>query len=167
MNKASKNSKVLITLVLLALAFFCSFHVTHSYFTATTNESGNINFADLDVRFVSDNMPNGSYTQDNLYTLNLYPVGGTIARGQEFKLTATENGAAISSLRIKNMANSSTAYVRFWIDAYIVTETISNEDGTTGAPALFANIPIMAIKEEAKIFKPAVVFPDTQTNKLI
>jgi len=26
----------------------------------------------------------------------------------------------------------------------------SNEDGTTGAPALFANIPIMAIKEEAK-----------------
>ncbi|MBQ8615091.1 MAG: hypothetical protein IJ415_00800 [Clostridia bacterium] len=135
MTKASKNSKLLITLVLLALAFFCSFNVTYSYFTATAKESGSLTFSDLDVRFIymdaSDStLPSGEYTQDNLYTINLYPVGGTISRGQEFQLSATENGSAISNLAIRNMTNSTTAYVRFWIDAYIVTSTTTNEDGT-------------------------------------
>ena len=136
MNKAKRNAKLMFTFVLTALAFLCSFNVTYSYFTATAKESGNLGFADLDVRFVyldslSNVLPTGSYTQDNLYTLNLYPVEGTIERGVEFHLSTTENGTAIKNLAIRNMAHSSIAYVRFWIDAYVVTGSTSNGDGST------------------------------------
>ena len=44
------------------------------------------------------------------------------------------------------------------IDVRLANKT--NEDGTTGAPALYANIPIISIKEEAK-----EVSKDNQDNK--
>lgn len=139
MTKVSKTTRLLITLVLLALAFFCSFNVTYSYFTATANADGELAFADLDVRFITvlnnSVVQTGNYTQDNLYTINLYPVGGTISRGQAFKLSSTNFVAGstqeeIDEIRIKNMT-STKAYVRFWIDAYIVTNSQTGEVDTT------------------------------------
>ena len=135
MTKVSRNVKLITTLILLVLAFCCSFNVTYSYFTASASKSGSLNFPDLDVRFVTtdknnDIVQNGSYTQDSLYTIELYPMGGTISRGATFVLSLDEYTTGgtqeeIGNIVIKNMENSTDAYVRFWVDAYIV-----NDDGT-------------------------------------
>ena len=132
MKQANKTSKLLIAITLVVLAFFCSFSVTYSYFTANVERSGAVNFSNFDVRFVYtegiNEKPTGTYTQDNLYTINLYPVGGTIALGEPFDLAASEGGEKITNLKIKNMVPTSKAYVRFWIDAYPVIDDAGNVD---------------------------------------
>lgn len=132
MAKVSKTIKLICTLTLVMLAFFCSFSVTHAYFTASADKSGNVKFSNLDVRFIyvesGIEYPAGTYTQNDLYTITLYPVGGTIALGEPFQLSSSEDGAAISSLAIRNMQSSSKAYVRLWIDAYPIIDDDGNVD---------------------------------------
>ena len=130
MKKASKNAKIVTSLALIVLAFLCSFNVVSAYFTATANANGSMSFPDLDVRFMyrmnSEFYPTNTDTVDDaVYTINLYPVGGTISRGQEFTLSPTlftqgQTQEEIQDIVIANMYNSAEAYVRFWIDAYIV-----------------------------------------------
>lgn len=146
MKKVSKNSKLILTLVLLVLAFCCSLNVTYAYFTASASKSGELNFPDLDVRFVTldangdvaQTDEDGEYSQDNLYTIDLYPVGGTISRGSPFQLSLDkytgvegETQEVISNLAIQSMPNSAASYVRFWIDAYIVVDDAGNLNTTT------------------------------------
>ena len=136
MTKVSKNAKLIFSLALIALAFFCSFNVTYSYFTASAKESGILNFSDVDVRFIYYDAngvvsPAGDYTQDGLYTINLYPVGGAISRGAKFELSDSINGQAIRRLTIKSMPNTTSSYVRFWIDAYVVTNKTTQEVDTS------------------------------------
>lgn len=42
----------------------------------------------------------------------------------------------------------------------------SNEDGTTGAPVLYANIPVLSVKEEAKEEARKVKAENSQENKI-
>lgn len=132
MTKVSKSAKIIITLVLLVLAFLCSFNATTSYFTATSNKSGALNFPLLDVRFTT--VANGSTPENqlgaNASTVTLYPHGGTISRGQAFNLSLSDaaDATAINNIVIKNMAGSCEVYVRFWIDAYTYSNGVQ---GTT------------------------------------
>ena len=132
MKKVNKTSKLFVAITLFMLAFFCSFSVTYSYFTAYAENSGNVKFSNFDVRFVyfeGGEKPTGSYTQDNLYTIRLYPLGGTIALGEPFMLASTADATTpISYLLIKNMISGTSAYVRFWIDAYPIVDDYGNVD---------------------------------------
>lgn len=129
MIKVSKNAKIITSLVLLVLAFLCSFSITSAYFTATASETGTLNFPNLDVRFITfDN--NDDIPEDQLETATtqilLYPVGDSIPRGESFEFSLAENSdVPIKNLAIRNMSNSCEAYVRFWIDAYIVTGNVA------------------------------------------
>ena len=133
MKKVNKTSKLFVALTLFLLAFFCSFSATYSYFTANAENSGIVKFSNLDVRFFyheNGDKPAGTYTQDNLYTITLYPLGGTIAIGEPFQLVSSaEATTPISHILIKNMTMSD-AYVRFWIDAYPVIDDAGNVDTT-------------------------------------
>ena len=131
MKKVSKNAKLITTLALLVLAFFCSFNLTYAYFTASATLPGTLNFSDVDVRFVVLDTVDGkdtylptnqdSYTQDSLYTISLYPTEDTIPKGTPFTFSYSnvEGASPIKQLAIQNMDNSTSVYVRFWIDAYI------------------------------------------------
>ena len=122
MTKVSRSVKVVMSLVLLVLAFLCSFNATTSYFTASSNKTGALNFPLLDVRFttlIGASTPENQM-QSSPSNITLYPVGGSIPRGQAFELSLSDaaDATAISNIEIKNMTGSCEVYVRFWIDAY-------------------------------------------------
>lgn len=121
MKKVSnKTSKLMASLILLVLAFLSVLNVTYSYFTSTASADGDLNFSDLDAYF---SYTIGSTTTQVSQTkaLNLYSATGTIARNEAFQLSLTNGGTAISSLTISTTTTSCDAYIRFWVDAYLVT----------------------------------------------
>ena len=123
------KSQMFISITLVLLAFVCALNVTYSYFTASASIDGNVNFGDLNIRFAY--MVNSSTLPSDKTTISLYPESGTIEREKPFKLSLTEGGTAIDSLLIQKMANSCACYVRFWVDAYVVTETQTDDGGKT------------------------------------
>lgn len=122
-KKTSKQIKLLGLLVILILTFLFAFNVTYSYFTATANVAGNIEFANLDVRFAYRS--NNVDTLVDSDTLTVYPSAstGTIARGSTIYL-ATEDGDDIQYLAFNSSIDSTSSYIRYRINAYKV------EDGT-------------------------------------
>ena len=110
-------------MVLLITAVVCLINVTYSYFSSTSNTGGSVTFKNMAVEFYYTS--NGEDLSKGSNTLKLYSATGTIAREQEFELSLTEGGTAISDLGIRVLNNSYSVYIRLWIDAYVV-----NEDGT-------------------------------------
>jgi len=134
MTKASKFAKILLTLTLLVLAFCCSFNVTTAYFTASSTRSGQLKFPNLDVRFLTLNENDQISNQSQ--TIMLHPIGGTIVRGQRIEVSLTEASenktqVPVKNITIRNMENSIPAYLRFWIDAYVVTNPETGEVDTS------------------------------------
>lgn len=131
MTKVSKSTKIVVSLVLLVLAFLCSVNATTSYFTATSNKSGALEFPLLDVRFTTrledDSIPSNQQGEV-ASTITLYPQG-EMSRGGTFGLSISDanNAPSIKDIEIKNMAGSCEVYVRFWIDAYTYTNDVKGE----------------------------------------
>ncbi len=122
MTKVSKYSKILLTVTLIVLAFCCSFGVTNSYFTASSSRSGNLTFHNLEVKFKAVDSQGATLSEAS--PIILYPMTAAIIRGEAFNLSLTENNqTAIGNLAVANTEESIEAYVRFWIDAYIVDST--------------------------------------------
>ena len=129
MIKNGKKAKLITTLTLFLLALLCTINVTISYFTATATSSGGLVFGNLDVRFTvnckegnaTNTYPSNldNYSQDNLYTIDIYPLTGFIPRGQSFEFSYGSQKLTVSDLSIRNMSGSCESLVRFWIDAYI------------------------------------------------
>ena len=133
MKEINKHSKLAITLVMLLLAILGIVNVTYSYFTSTSNSAGEMVFGDLDVEFVYKIPSNNSYlSTQNEAVLELYSATGTIARGVPFQLSLTPGGTPIETLGIRNKQNSCTAYIRFWIDAYVVEDDVVDKSVNYG-----------------------------------
>lgn len=124
MKQKIKISNILISIVLLLAAFVCLTNATYSYFSATDNKSGNVKFDTLNVAFGYIE-PNGSsiVTPSGTTQINLFSASGPIQREVEFDLSLSNGGAVIDDLGIQNLEGCS-AYVRFWIDAYIVKNNV-------------------------------------------
>ena len=123
MSRSRRKLNILITLVLLMLAVLSVVGAVSSYFSASTHKDGQLNFSRLSVEFAYKDdkgqlkkINNGS----ELGTLTLYPNVETVIRNEPFKLKVEGATDAISSILIMNNENSCSAYVRFWIEAYIV-----------------------------------------------
>ena len=73
MKKTSKKFNIVMTVIVLSMLFACAFSATFSYFTATTNATGNITFYDLQVDCLStgykvlDSEPSGWSTNYTSY----------------------------------------------------------------------------------------------------
>jgi hypothetical protein len=110
----------------------CSFNATTSYFTASSNKSGALNFPLLDVRFttITNSTTPDNQMQASPSKITLFPYGGNISRGQTFELSLSDAADAtkIDNIEIKNMEGSCEVYVRFWIDAYTYSNGVQ---GTT------------------------------------
>lgn len=123
MSKVSKNAKLIFSLALIMLAFFCSINVTYSYFTTSAKKDNSLAFTDVNAKFVyldkSGTVKPAGYESDNAYTITLYPTVSSISRGDQFTLSDVENGDEIQNLQIRKMANTTSVYIRFWIDAYV------------------------------------------------
>ena len=126
MKQFFKSSKLITTLVLLLLAFLCVLNVSYSYFSSTSNTNGNIAFSDLNVRFVyakyTAGGSQGVYESKNENVLYLTPSTGVIKRDTPFTLSLESGGDPLYMIGIQNRTGSCQTYVRFWIDAYIVTD---------------------------------------------
>ncbi len=124
MKQSSKHFNIVVSLTLIVLAVVSAISVTWSYFTASTTKKGEMQFSDLQVQFAyyqSDD--SGFATATEGTTIPLYVAKGeTVERNKPFELASTVGGTAIGDIAIFNPSTSCSAYVRFWIDAYILDE---------------------------------------------
>ena len=82
MKEINKHSRITFTLVMLLLAILGIVNVTYSYFTSSSNTTGEVTFSDLDVKFVYKTASSDSYVStQNEAVLELYSASGTIALG--------------------------------------------------------------------------------------
>lgn len=128
MKKQSKQIKLLGLMVILILTFLFAFNVTFAYFTASADVAGEIDFANLDVRFAY--RTNNVDTIVNSDTLTVYPSAstGSITRGSTIYL-ATEDGADIQYLAFHTSSDSTSSYIRYRINAYkVVNDTIDKSE---------------------------------------
>ena len=128
MKKQSKQIKLLGLMVILILTLLFSFNVTFSYFTASADVAGEIDFANLDVRFAYRS--NHVDTVIDSDTLTVYPSAstGSITRGSTIYL-ATEYGADIQYLAFHTSSDSTSSYIRYRINAYkVVNDTIDKSE---------------------------------------
>ena len=132
MKSVSKQTKRVTLCVILTLVFLCIFNVVYSYFTATANLNGNLEFNSLLVNFTY------LYDSDltivnNSNTLILYPTSTYVVRGQVFEVTPVNGGStAIDAVSVKLQTGSCNSYVRYWIDAYIVNDGVVDESTNYG-----------------------------------
>lgn len=127
MKKVSKEIKIVTKLVILALVFLSAISFVYAYFTASAIISGDLEFNQFDV---SLNYTSNSITTQiaktnagNVNTLTLYPSLNSVARGVVFNLQ-TQSSVDVDLVSIKTANNSTSAYVRFWIDAFIVDDGV-------------------------------------------
>lgn len=125
MRKISKESKLYPILVIVTLIFLLSINVAYAYFTSRSYVVGDTNFSTLEVGWVYRKESTSSAIDiANSSTIN--PVLSSINRGEavNFKIGSD----SVNSLGFRTLDGSTSAYVRFWVDAYIVDST--NSDGT-------------------------------------
>lgn len=121
MNKSLKHTKITIVLIVLMMLFLCAINITYSYFSATgkVTGSGNLHSLTLTCHYtVNDGEP----TSVGATQMQIYPASGVLTRGTAFKLkqNATDTASNIDS--IGYTLTGTQAFVRFWIDAYIVKD---------------------------------------------
>lgn len=134
MKQSTKQAKLITMLALLVLAFLCTLNVTNSYFTAVANVPGTIDFYGLDVRFMYRKDSNSTLEQAGAatsHTIYLQPASGTIDRGESFQLALKDSTTPIDTIAIRNLEGSCSCYIRFWIDAYVVTNITTNDVDTS------------------------------------
>jgi len=122
MKQKTKSSSIIITLILLMLAVLCVTNVTYSYFTAQAKVEDETAFGDLNVRFVYQSTYGGSSIESPTGTIELFSSTGAIQQNVPFQFSLTQEGDPIYNLGIHNQSGSCDAYVRFWIDAFIVED---------------------------------------------
>lgn len=123
MKQKKINLNMIISLVLAMLALVSLVGYTHSYFTASAKREGTMGFATMSVRFAY--YYNGSYypQYNEKNQISLYPAGtSAIQRGVAFGLSPDPAGSPIDGLAIHNMQNSCSAFVRFWVNAYVIKD---------------------------------------------
>ena len=121
MKKTTKEIKLISALVILALVFLCSFNVVYSYFTSLSHINAEIDFYSLDVKmFYNDpgiGVPTYIENQTQLYPSDL------LRRGSVVNLkTSEESETFISEIGVASSDNSCAAYVRFYLQVYMVKE---------------------------------------------
>ena len=113
----------IIMMALLLFAVVCVVNVTYSYFTSTSSAEGQMTLPNLDVYFHYE-------TEDDYYvdlgltkSLNLIPVDGLIEREVPFSVKISDNTSSFNEKQIEILSiysGSGSAYVRFWVDVYVV-----------------------------------------------
>ena len=132
MSKSRRKLNIVITIMLLLLAFASMVGTVSAYFSAITHKNGGMSFSKIDVSFaytdengdVKSISSNGAVT-----TLTLFPVVDSIVRNEFFELAVEDSDTAIETISIVNNEDSCDVYVRFWIDAYII-DSSNNVDRT-------------------------------------
>lgn len=120
MKKINKEIRILSLLVALTIIFLFALNIVHAYFTASAKIQGTIKFANLDVYMsVEDGATTKITNQINLTTDTL------VSRGLAFNVKREDGTNNINSVKIVNNANSTAAYIRFYIEVYI-TKTIND-----------------------------------------
>ena len=127
MKQKKINLNLIISLVLAMLAVVSLVGYTHSYFTASAKREGTMEFATMCVRFAyyhnDDYFPVDEDEYDVKAKISLYPAGiAAIQRGVPFGVSPTSAGSPVENLAIHNMKDSCSAYVRFWINAYVIKD---------------------------------------------
>ena len=131
MKQLKINLNMIISLVLAILAVVSVIGYTNSYFTASAQRDGTLNFATMNVRFAyyykdgdtTKYYPQNQQEKPAKTQINLFPAGkAAIQRGVAFNVSPTKEGKAVENLAIHNMDTSCNAFVRFWIDAYVIKD---------------------------------------------
>lgn len=123
MKQAKKHFNLFVSIALLLLAVVYLTNITYSYFTTSHNAGGSIVFSDLDVQFYykETSLEDDAITKEE-NTIELYSATSAISIGSPFQVALTAGGTAIYHIGFQATQNSCDAYVRFWIDAYIVKQ---------------------------------------------
>ncbi len=126
MKSTSKQIKLLGLMIILILSFLFAFNVTYAYFSASHRVTGNIYFADLNVRFAYSASGSITVLDEGETTLSIRPAtNAPISRGSSFNL-ALADGTAITYLAFNSSPDSCASYIRYRIDAYVVENGVED-----------------------------------------
>lgn len=127
MKTVNKEIKIVTLIVLMATVFLLAVGFVYAYFVTNTILTANTNFNDFGVSlYYTSNSISTEIAKTNgnaVNTLTLNPSSASISRGAVFGLN-TQSSNAVDLVTVKTSNNSTPAYVRFWIEAYIVTNGV-------------------------------------------
>ncbi len=120
----SKGLTILSIFASLTLIFLLAIDVVSAYFTSRSSANGDFTFGKIEVNYSYRTTSGGAIIPVAGNELNLAPDNAQIKRGDTFSFKLLEeNGSTtetVDSLQFTSSADSSSAYIRFMLDAYIV-----------------------------------------------
>lgn len=125
MKKVSKATNIVSLAVIITLIFLCAINITYAYFSATKYVAGQTAFSDFNVNFRYKN--SNTYVAVEETELDIYPVNEYVEVGTAIDLKLSDN-TPISLIGFELGENSTTAYIRFWIDAYVYENDVQQTE---------------------------------------
>ena len=110
MKAKNKKTNIVGIIIALMMVFLCAINVTYAYFTTQHSVQSTGNFPYMSVMWYIDKTQ--QLTEET--TISITPSIDKINRGDSFTF---ENTGAVSIY-----VTGVSAYVRFWVDAYVVTD---------------------------------------------
>ena len=125
MKIINKEIKIFLALTILALVFLFSFNIVYAYFTSYYSTSAEVDFYKLEIKLAYQDV--GAPYTEIVNQKQLFPSTG-FSRNKAVALKSSENSKVnISGMGFSSSEDSTSAYVRFWLEVYSVKQT---EDGT-------------------------------------
>ena len=126
MKRLSKQTKIVTMLVILTMIFLCAFNITYSYFTAAANLKGETNFKNLKLVFAYWSNESTRTAVPSGNSVQLITTASLIRESVSKLKTSADDTSYLYSLGLISDYSSCSAYVRFWVEAYIVEEIDGN-----------------------------------------
>lgn len=121
MKKQTKSKTIFTIAITLLLVFLCTFSGTYAYFAVNNNKSQTTNMIGFGAYIY---FQSGGFSNEQT---QLYPVkNSVIARGNRFGITSNANNTTTTPISFGTLPNTSSAYIRFWIDAYLTEDPSIN-----------------------------------------
>ena len=161
MKQTTKQAKLLGLIVIFTMIVLCLTNVVHAYFSAINQVSGEITFGGNSVRFAYtySTASTGYVDDDILVVYPVYSAGAELKRGDSFGLQIVNGGTTTNINKLSLNAQGGSSYVRLWINAYIVKNSVLDTSVNYGQYFEFTNI-------YASAFETKIVDVNNETRKM-
>lgn len=123
MKSCSKNTKLITTLIVLTLLFLCAVNITFSYFSASAKVTCSVTLPNFEFKCAYKIKNNNTTKYVDSTQLEIYPAESQIHRGSVFTVNVIDGEESVEVDYIGcSSRGTKKAYVRFWIDAYVVRD---------------------------------------------
>jgi len=120
MKILNKETKLFISLVIITLVFLFGFNVVYAYFSSNYSARADVDFYKLEINLAYQEPGQPFQKVEN--QKQLFPTTG-LTRNKAVGLKATADATStINAMGFRSESESISAYVRFWIEVYMVKQ---------------------------------------------